>query len=328
MHPIRTAALTAALGLLTISAAHAAIDNNIHRTFNVGEGGTLSIDTDLGDIRVNPGGGGVTIDVNRRARTSSQSRADELFRDFNVTLAQEGNNVRVHARYDKPMKWFNFFGDDLDVKFIVTVPSRYNVQLNTSGGDIQIGDLNGEVRVKTSGGDVDLGRIGGIVEAKTSGGDVSIASARAAATLGTSGGDIAAGEIHGALNVRTSGGDIEIRRALGDLVAHTSGGSITIGEARGTIDASTSGGSIEAHLLQQPRGDSQLRTSGGGITLSVAPNVAVDVDAHTSGGEIETDVPVTLLGKQSESTLNGKLNGGGPRLVLRTSGGDIRLRKM
>jgi len=108
----------------------------------------------------------------------------------------------------------------------------------------------------------------------------------------------------------------------------TSGGSISIGEAHGAIDASTSGGSIQARLAQRPGGDSTLKTSGGGITLTVASNVAIDVDAHTSGGDIETDVPVTLLGKQSESTLNGKLNGGGPRVVLRTSGGDIRLRKM
>jgi len=122
--------------------------------------------------------------------------------------------------------------------------------------------------------------------------------------------------------------NIEVRRVTGNLLAHTSGGSITIGEAGGTIDAETSGGSIEARLSQQPGGESQLRTSGGGITLSVAGNVAIDVDAHTSGGDIETDVPVTLLGKQSDSTLNGKLNGGGPRVVLRSSGGDIRLRKL
>jgi hypothetical protein len=36
-------------------------------------------------------------------------------------------------------------------------------------------------------------------------------------------------------------------------------------------------------------------------------------------------MPVTIIGKQEESTLNAKLNGGGPRLVLRSSGGDIRV---
>jgi DUF4097 and DUF4098 domain-containing protein YvlB len=110
-------------------------------------------------------------------------------------------------------------------------------------------------------------------------------------------------------------------------MAHTSGGSIEIGDAGGTIDASTSGGSIRARLSRQPRADSKLQTSGGGITVHVAPNVSLDVDAHTSGGDVASDLPVTILGKQNDSSLNGKLNGGGPKLVLRSSGGDIRLEK-
>lgn len=329
MHRIRTAVIAGALGLLAVTAAQASIDNTVHKTFNVAQGGTLIIDADLGDISVNAGGtGGVSVDVIRRARTSSKSRADELFRKFDLSFGQEGNNVRVTGKYDHPFRFFDFFGNDLGVKFVVTVPARYNVQLNTAGGDIHVGDLNGEVRAKTSGGDLDLGRINGVVDARTSGGDVNIASAHTTVTLGTSGGDVAVGNADGNLTARTSGGDIDIKRAAGNLVAHTSGGSITIGEAHGIIDASTSGGSIQARMAQQPHGDSQLKTSGGGITLTVAANVALDLDAHTSGGDIETDVPVTLLGKQSESTLNGKLNGGGPRVVLRSSGGDIRLRKM
>jgi DUF4097 and DUF4098 domain-containing protein YvlB len=114
----------------------------------------------------------------------------------------------------------------------------------------------------------------------------------------------------------------------GDLLARTSGGGITIGEANGTVDAQTSGGSIKAQLAQQPHADSHLSTSGGGITISIATNVSVDVDARTSGGDVDTDVPVTLLGKQDDSSIQGKINGGGPKLVLRSSGGNIRLRKL
>jgi hypothetical protein len=328
MHRIRIAVVACALGLVAVSAAQAAIDSNIHKAFNVGEGGTLIVDTDLGDIRVDPRAAGVTVDVLRHAKTNSQSRAKELFGEFDVQFAQEGNNVRVTGKYDHPFRWFNLFGNDLDVKFIVTVPARYNTDLHTSGGDVHVGDLNGEVRAKTSGGDLDLGRIAGVVDARTSGGDVKIAGAHSTVTLSTSGGDVSVGDAAANVSAKTSGGDIEVHRVAGNLAAHTSGGSITIDEAHGVIDASTSGGSIEAHMAQRPSGDSRLQTSGGGITLSIASSVAIDLDAHTSGGDIETDVPVTLLGKQSDSTLEGKLNGGGPRVVLRTSGGDIRLRRM
>jgi len=130
------------------------------------------------------------------------------------------------------------------------------------------------------------------------------------------------------VQAKSSGGSIDVHHVGGDLYARTSGGSIAIDEALGAVDAQTSGGSIRANFARQPRADSRLSTSGGGITISVAPNVAFDVDAHTSGGDVDTDVPVTLLGRQSESSLQGKINGGGPKLVLRSSGGGIRLRKM
>ncbi len=319
MNRIRTALAVAFL--FCSAAAYAAIDSPIHKTFNVAPGGTLTLDADVGDVRVTSGGNGVTVDVKRRARS------EDALRDFTVTFDQQGNNVSVSAKYNRPNHWFNWT-NDLDVSFEINVPSNYNLQLATSGGDIKVGDLQGQVRARTSGGDLTLGNINGPVDAKTSGGDMSIASARGKLDLNTSGGDIKIGDAEGPATAKTSGGSIDIHRVTGDLYAHTSGGGIAIDEALGAIDASTSGGSIRARLSQQPRGDSRLSTSGGGITLSLAGNVSVDVDAHTSGGDVESDLPITILGKQSEGDLAGKINGGGPRLVLRSSGGSIRLHKM
>lgn len=314
--------MTAIVAALSICAvADAAIDSPIHRTFNAGSGGTLTLETDVGDVRVNSGGSNVTVDVRRRARD------EEIMRNFNVTFDQSGNDVTIRAKYDHASRWFSW-GNELSAQFIITVPTNFNVHASTSGGNVQIADLNGDVRARTSGGDLEIGNITGPVEARTSGGDARLAGAGGSVDLRTSGGSLHIGDVKGGLQARTSGGSIEVRRVGGDLYAHTSGGSIVIEEANGTVDAETSGGSIRARLAQQPRADSRLSTSGGSITLSVAGNVAVDLDAHTSGGDVETDIPITILGKQSDSTLEGKINGGGPRLVLRSSGGGIHVKRL
>ncbi len=302
---------------LAASAAYA-VEPPVHRTFNVAPGGTLTLETDVGDIRVDPGAGGVTIDVTQRTHVSS--------RHLDVTFDQQGNDVTVRAKLEPESHWFNW--SDLDARFVVTVPSRYNVRIKTAGGDLKVGNLQGEVHCKTSGGGIALGRIDGQVEANTSGGDVSLEGGSGSVDLHTSGGGIRIGDANGSVQAKTSGGSIEIRRVAGDLYARTSGGGITIDEALGAVDAQTSGGSIRARLAQQPRADSRLSTSGGGITISIAPNVSVDLDAHTSGGDVDTDVPVTLLGRQNDSSLQGKINGGGPKLMLRSSGGSIRVRKL
>ena len=307
--------------LLVAGAAHAATESPIHRTFNVAPGGTLTLDTDIGDVRVVPGGSGVTVDVKRRARN------DDIMRDFDVTFAQSGNDVTVRGKYARVIRWFNW-GDELSAQFVVTVPSTYNIHVTTSGGDVQVGDFAGDVRVKTSGGDLEVGRINGPVDCRTSGGDVKLDSATGAVDLRTSGGGIHLGQASSTVQARSSGGSIEIHRVAGDLYAHTSGGGIVVDDALGAIDGETSGGSIRARFSQQPHADSRLSTSGGSISVSVAGNVAVDVDAHTSGGDVDSDIPITVLGKQSDSSLQGKINGGGPRLVLRSSGGGIHLKKM
>jgi hypothetical protein len=297
---------------------YAATGEPFHRTFNVASGGTLTIDADVGDIQVASGGGNsVTVDVTQRSRAN---------RYMDITAEQQQNDVVVRGKLERESRWLNW--SDADAKFVVTVPTRYNVQLSTAGGDIRIGDLDGQAHAKTSGGSIKLGHIGGAVDARTSGGDVSLEGSRSAVELHTSGGGIRIGDVAGNIQAKTSGGSIEVRHAGGDLYARTSGGGISIDEALGTVDATTSGGSIRARLAQQPHADSRLSTSGGGITISIAPNVAVDLDAHTSGGDVDTDVPVTLLGRQRENAIEGKINGGGPKLLLRSSGGDIRVRKL
>ncbi len=300
------------------TSVYAATGEPFHRTFNVAPGGTLTIDADVGDIHVTSGSGNtVTVDVTQSPRSN---------RYMDVTAEQQQNDITVRGKFEGGSRWFNW--SNVDAKFVVNVPARYNVQLSTSGGDIRVADLQGQARVKTSGGGIKLGNIDGPVTANTSGGDISIDGSRGAVELHTSGGGIDIGSIAGNIQAKTSGGSVEVRHAGGDLYIRSSGGGIEIGEALGAVDAQTSGGSIRARLAQQPRGDSRLSTSGGGITVSLAPNVAVELDAHTSGGDVETDVPVMLLGRQNESAIEGKINGGGPKLVLRSSGGDIRIRKL
>jgi hypothetical protein len=54
----------------------------------------------------------------------------------------------------------------------------------------------------------------------------------------------------------------------------------------------------------------------------------VDLDARTRGGVvISENLPITLQseGSKNREQVHGKMNGGGPELILRASSGDIRL---
>ena len=56
------------------------------------------------------------------------------------------------------LRRWNWERNRLQIKFLITVPQRYNVDLKTAGAGISVGDLEGEVRGQTSGGSLRLGR--------------------------------------------------------------------------------------------------------------------------------------------------------------------------
>jgi hypothetical protein len=142
----------------------------------------------------------------------------------------------------------------------------------------------------------------------------------------TSGGSIGISDLKGKVDAHTSGGSISLGHIDGLVDVRTSGGSISVDEVTGTIKAHTSGGSVSAKISRQPTGDSKLTTSGGSITVYLADDIAVDLTARTSGGRVHSEFDVN--GETSKRSINGTINGGGPKLILKTSGGGVRVKQM
>ncbi|MBI5821732.1 MAG: DUF4097 family beta strand repeat protein [Verrucomicrobia bacterium] len=324
-----TAFLAGALICSASPAAYAETEDRVEKSFAVSTGGQLIVNADRGSIEVAATEGGtVEVKVVRKAKGPTEAKEKEMLQDHELTFNPQGDKVEITARYKGGGHFWQGWRHQLQVRFMISVPRKYNVDLKTAGGSITVSDLTGKVKVETSGGNLKIGSIQGPVWAKTSGGNVALAGATEAADLRTSGGSIDAGEVQGSLVAQTHGGSITIRHAKGDVVAKTSGGNITIDDVGGTIDASTSGGSVSARFAVQPKGNSSLRSSGGSIRVDLSGALAVDLDARTSAGRVTVDLPVTVHGEQKSHHLQGKINGGGPVLELKTSAGNIHLRKL
>ncbi len=311
--------------LLLIPLALLAQEERSEKSFSVKPNGWLELKADFGSVQVRSWPQNeVKIEVRKWVEGRSRRSAQELFADYEIRYSESSRGVAVIAEMRGAKFWRNNNG--LQVEFRITVPKQYNLDLNTSGGSIEVEDLIGEARVNTSGGSLTLGRIEGPVTAETSGGSIDLRQAKGKLFARTSGGGINVGEVSGDVDVETSGGSITVDGAAGNLRAHTSGGGVSLRGLQGNVDASTSGGSMDAEILKQLDAPCELSTSGGGITIYLSRDLKVDIDAYTSGGEVDCDLPITVQGKFGEGKLRGKLNGGGPLLTLRTSGGDIDLR--
>lgn len=313
------------LFLLFIPLAISAQEARSEKSFSVKPNGWLELRADFGSVEVRSWPQNeVKVEVLKWVEGRHRRSAKELFEDYEIRYTETARGVSIVA--EMRSQGFGRNNDGLQVEFRISVPKQYNLDLNTSGGSISVDDLIGEVRVETSGGSLSLGRIEGPVDANTSGGSIDLRQAKGKVLARTSGGSINVGEVSGEVDVETSGGSIDVDGAAGNLRAHTSGGGVSLRRLEGNVDASTSGGSIDAEILKQLDAPCELSTSGGGIVVYMSKEVRLDVDAYTSGGEVESDMPITVQGKVGEGKLRGKLNGGGPLLTLRTSGGNIELR--
>ena len=295
--------------LLVAVQAFGKIEGDLKRSFSTGKGGTLTLETDLGSIDVKTHDRD-QVEIEIDFKSSNSRKLQSFYNDFDVEFRQESKDVYVKAEYTRDQwNFWDSIAKDIQVSFYVTLPRQYHLALSTAGGSITVSELEGQVEANTSGGSLNFGVILGPITGRTSGGSISVESC------------------DGRVDVKTSGGSIHLGKVMGNVYARTSGGSIHVDEVKGSIDAATSGGPVSAMISEQPVEDCKLQTSGGGIRITLAENIKFDVDAKTSGGGIKTDHPISLQGEISSSVLRGKVNGGGPLMYLRTSGGSIYLKK-
>ena len=184
------------------------------------------------------------------------------------------------------------------VTFDVTLPRDYSVDIFTGGGSIQAPDLHGRVLVNTRGGNIFIGNVQGAARLQTAGGHISVKDVAGDLVAETGGGHITTGNVAGSATLRTggghirsasiarearletAGGNISLGNSGGQLVADTGGGQIDIGQASGAIRATTAGGGIR---ILGSHGPTQLVSQSGSIYLS---RVISAVHAQTASGGI------------------------------------------
>ena len=316
--------------LLACATALAATEENISKTFPATAGGTVVVDIDFGSIEVssNAAGSEIGVEIWRNVTRRDKAAEETFFRENPVQFMAAGNTLTIRCRTKERHHWFSGWHNRNEGKFTLRVPARFNARLNTAGGGISVSDLTGEVKADTSGGGLDFARLHGPLNGTTSGGGIHVADCQGTIRIDTSGGGIEVTGGGGSLDGHTAGGGVAVRTFNGPAAVDTSGGGVTMENVNGKVAALTSGGPIRAVLLSPLPGEVTLTTSGGGVTVSVPETAPFNVDAETSGGEVTCDLPVTVQGKIERDRLKGPVNGGGPGVVLRSSGGGIYIRKL
>ena len=304
-------------------------------------------------VRTNKSGDAVTFEMRRVSGKTSRFGIDiflEVPREMdNIRIETAAGNINVAgttAKLDLNTQGGNISADDIGGA----------VRVNTSGGDVKLGTVRSDASVHSGGGNVQMANVQGRVEVNSMGGNISIGG-MAGGTVQTMAGCIDVKQSRGDLTVNSAGGTLAVGEVNGKAVLQSGGGNIRLGMAKGPVVANTGGGNVELWKLYQ---GAQVQTGAGTITVEFLGGKGSFTNSlvHTSAGDVVVylggGTPVTLHaaselasgqgvsapdfpelkittegGKYGPRTVyaDGAINGGGQLLKVRTTIGQIEIRK-
>lgn len=226
-------------------------ESHLERTFDLQPGGLLDVRTIYGDIEVAGGETSqVRVEVFRRVEGApSEEVARALLDRHRVDLMSEANTVSVRdAKRARPGPPSNEVAT-LRVRYVITVPSRFDLALISSDGDVDVDGVTGKLAVTSSDGDILLSRSEGEIRAESSDGDVRLSRCEGRISATSFDGEIELIDVlsvpGGQIRAETQDGSVWMRTCRGDISAASSEGTIRLFDCDGTISATSADGSIE-----------------------------------------------------------------------------------
>jgi hypothetical protein len=224
------------------------------------------------------------------------------------------------------------------------------VSLRTSGGDIQVQHVSGQVAelsaaggvivaesevagrlsVLSSGKFVSLQRARGRqIEVKAQQGSIELTDTTAAEALRLEGGrgavTVARAQAH-PLGVTTNGGGAELTEVQGEVEVATGGGPVSLfGANVSSLSVSSGGGAVFFSGSLPVKGATSVDTGGGKLQLTVARESAFTLDADSGPGRLTVAQSLLPDADLTAGRARAPINGGGSEVVLRTRGGPLSI---
>lgn len=128
------------------------------------------------------------------------------------------------------------------------------------------------------------------------------------------------------VRVTTVNGGIDLTGLKGRVVAEATNGGVKARDVSGPIDASTTNGGVEVDLAHVTDSGAKLGCTNGGIKLTLPADARASISARiTNGGINASGVNIETTGENSRRRLEGRMNGGGPRIDIEGTNGGIRI---
>jgi hypothetical protein len=295
----------------------------------------------------------------KNVKTWSENEANRLAKPVMVEISQNGDGFEVHpAGYDTS-------NNRISVDLELTVPKKAALAVRTDKGDVVVSDQLTDVTVANQNGDVEVRNTSGEVSIEMRKGDVKVSNSKGDVKISGKGGEIEVNTATGSLTVdgdfygpvradkiakgvrivspktdltvsalnghlEAGSGNLDLIDAPANVTLRTRDNEVNIENPGGKLDIDNRNAQTSVRFSVAPKEDVQITNSSGSISLTLPGSSSFEIAAECRNCDIDSEFNGLQATKSEsgDSHLAGKNGSGkGPKITLKTSYGNIELRK-
>jgi DUF4097 and DUF4098 domain-containing protein YvlB len=323
-------------------------------------GARVNIRTGRGDVTLRASEGQeLSVTAKKSVRTWNETEADRLGKPVTVVVVRNGDAFEIHP------DGYDLSNSRVNVDLEIEIPKKSPVTVKTDRGDISISDQIGDVSVTVQNGDVELRNITGDVSVETRKGDVKVSDTSGNVKVTGKGGEVEVlnaggsftldGDFYGPVratkvtkgvrlitgktdltlsslagHMEAGSGNLDIVDAPGNLSARTRDTEVNVENPGGKVNIDNRNATVTVLFSAPPRDDISITNSSSEISLSLPGTSSFDINADCRNCEIDSEFSSLSPVKSAsgDSQLAAKYGTGrGPKITLKTSYGNIGLRR-
>jgi hypothetical protein len=313
-----------------------------------------------GDITVRGSDDGeIRVTAKKIVKSWNETEAERLAEPVKVTIEQNGDGYEVHPA------GFDLSTSKISVDLEVGIPKKSALSVKTDKGDVSVSGISGDVGISDMTGNVDVRGTNGDVTVEMRKGNTKVSDTKGDVKISGKGGEIEVNDTTGSLTVEgdffgpiradkavkgvrmvspktdltlsalaghfeSGSGNMDIVDAPGNLSLRTRDSEINLENPGGKVSIDNRNASVGVRFPSAPKEDVQITNSSSEIALTVPSGASFEITADCRNCEIGSELPGLGASKteSGDSHLSGKYgNGKGPKITLKTSYGNISLRR-
>jgi lia operon protein LiaG len=318
----------------------------------------------VGAVRLEPGEGGVAVQVTRAGAQAARLRVAQgeidgrgtlriLYPEDRINAGRDGRGgsttLRVredgtfgdpdgeheHGRHhrdgwDEGRKVTIASAGGLDARadLVVRVPRGHRVAVHLAVGSVAVANVEGDLTIDTHEAEVTANGMKGELNIDVGSGSVRATQIDGDLSVDTGSGSVEVSRVRGrSLSIDTGSGDVTgSDLEAGELSVDTGSGSIRLGGVTAPeLSFETGSGGVTAELRRDVA-SLHVETGSGDIAIRAPASLGAEVEIETSSGDIETDFPLQIT-QHARDHMVGMIGDGQGSIAIETGSGGVRLMK-